>query len=370
MKFADVIGQSEAAERLLQQVRENRVAHAQLFCGREGCGKFPLALAYASYLLCDHPSAHDVCDHCPSCAKTRILEHPDLHFIYPTIKKQTCRDMFRHWKAMVGRSPYFSLDTWLAEMGAENQQPVIYAQESDAIQQALLLHSSEGGRKVVIVWLPERMNETTANKMLKLLEEPPEGTVFLLVSEAPEMLLSTVVSRVQRIDIPPISEADMKAALVNLHGVEGGEAERIARFARGSYVEALEVLQTSRDEKLFFGEFVVLMRRAYTRDIKALLEWSDQIASWGREKQKRFLDYALRLVRENFVYNFRLPKLNYMSDEESEFASRFARFVNERNVIGLGLELERAAADIAGNANAAITLFDLAMKVIILIRKK
>lgn len=369
MKFSEVVGQQETCKRLLMQVKEDRVAHAQLFCGVEGCGKFAIALAYASYLLCDNPSDHDICGVCPSCVKTRILEHPDLHFIFPTVKKQTCSSLFKKWKSMIEESPYFTLDTWLEEMSAENQQPVIYSQESDAIQQALMLHSSEGGKKVVIIWLPERMNDATSNKMLKLFEEPPQGTVFILVSDAPEMLLPTVVSRTQRFDVPPISYEDMKEALVKLHGLDETEASRIARQTRGSYAEALSVLKVNSGERQFFDMFVLLMRKAYVRDIKSLLEWSEQIAGWGREKQKSFMAYALKLVRENFMYNFRLPQLNYMNEEEAGFAAKFARFINERNVLGFIEELERTSKDISQNANSSIALFDFTMKVIILLRK-
>ena len=369
MKFSEVVGQTETCRRLLLQVKENRVAHAQLFCGAEGSGKFAIALAYASYLLCKHPDEYDICGTCPACVKTRILEHPDLHFIYPTIKSETCQSYFKKWKSMVERSPYFSLDTWLDEMGAEKEQPLIYTKESEIIQQKLMLHSSEGGRKVVIVWLPERMKEDASNKMLKLFEEPPKGTVFLLVSEEPEKLLPTIVSRMQRFIVPPISMDDMKSALVSHHGIDEQEAARISRQTRGNYVEALSVLQRNADEDLFYDEFVFLMRMAYMRDIKKLLEWSEQVAGWGRERQKSFIDYALRLVRENFVYNLRTPAINYMNQKESGFATKFARFINERNVIGFMQELEHAAKDISQNANSGIVLFDFAMKVIILIPK-
>lgn len=369
MRFADVIGQREACKRLLKQVSEDRVPHAQLICGPDGCGKFALALAYASYLLCRNPQEHDICGVCPSCVKTRILEHPDLHFIFPTVRKITCAKLYPEWRAMVARSPYFTLDTWLEEMGAENQQAVIYQQESDSIIQELMLHSSEGGRKVVIIWLPERMNETMANKILKILEEPPRGTVFLLVCNEPELLLPTIVSRTQRFDVPPISTDDLCSVIENVHGVGAEQATRMAHQARGSYAAVLGMLQTSRDQQMFFDEFKLLMRNAYARKIKDLLDWSTQIAGWGREKQKNFLAYALRLVRENFIYNFRVPQLNFMNDDESTFASAFARFVNERNVIPLATELEKASRSIAGNANAQIVFFDFAMKVIILLRK-
>lgn len=369
MKFSEVVGQRDAIQRLLRQTEAGRVAHAQLICGPEGCGKFAIALAYASYLLCERPAGGDSCGHCPGCVKTRRLEHPDLHFIFPTIKKQTCKSLYAQWREMVAASPYFTLDTWLAAMKAEREQPTIYAAETDTIRQDLMLHSSEGGRKVVIVWLPERMNETGSNKMLKLYEEPPEGTVFLLVSEQPEQLLPTVVSRMQRFDVPPIAAADLEQTLTTRHGIEAETAKRIARQTRGNYAEALATIQANLDEKLYFDEFVLLMRRAWARDIKSLLEWSTEIAHWNRERQKSFMAYSLRLVRENFMRNFRLPELSYMNDEEAAFASRFARFINERNVIPIAREMERCAAGIPQNANAEIAMFDFAMKMIILIHR-
>lgn len=369
MKFSEVIGQKETCRHLLMQVKEERVPHAQLLCGPEGCGKFAIALAYATYLLCENPTSDDCCEKCASCTKMKILEHPDFYFIYPTIKKLTCDSLFKKWKAMLFDSPYFSLDTWLSVMEAGNQQPVIYQQESDIIQQRLLLRSSEGGRKVVIIWLPERMNSTMANKMLKILEEPPSGTVFLLVSEEPELILQTVLSRTQRIDIPPIEQNDMKRALCELNSLNEEDATRIARLTKGNYVEALNTIRINQDAKLFFDEFVLLMRMAYVRNVKELLEWSEQIASWGREKQKNFLDYAQRMVRENFIYNFRRPELNYMNSDESNFALKFSKFINERNVISIAEELGYAQRDITQNANARLVFFDLALKTIMLIRR-
>lgn len=369
MKFGEVIGQDEICKHLLSQVKENRVPHAQLLCGAEGCGKFAIALAYATYLLCSNPSNEDSCGVCPSCTKMKILEHPDFHFIFPTIKKLTCDSLFKKWKDMILTSPYFSLGTWLAAMDAGNQQPTIYQQESDIIQQRLLLTSSEGGRKIVIIWLPERMNASMSNKMLKILEEPPADTIFLLVSEEPDLLIRTVLSRVQRIDIPPISQADMKRALCELNGLSDEDATSIARLTRGNYVEALRTIRINQDAKLFFDEFVLLMRMAYVRNVKELLEWSEQLASWGREKQKNFLEYSQRMIRENFIYNFHRSELNYMSAEECNFALRFARFINEKNVIDIAEELEKAHRDITQNANARLIFFDLALKITVLIRR-
>lgn len=368
MKFNEVIGQKEVCRHLVMQVREDRIPHAQLLCGPEGCGKFAIALAYATYLLCKNPG-DDSCGECPSCAKINTLGHPDLHFIYPTIKKLTCDSLSNKWKDMISSSPYFTLDDWLEAMGAGNQQPVIYQQESDIIQQKISLSSSEGGRKVIIIWLPERMNAATANKMLKILEEPPAGTVFLLVSEEPEMILQTVLSRTQRVNIPPLHTEEIKNALCELNSINEEDAVCIARLTNGNYVEAQKIIRTNQDAQLFFDEFVLLMRMAYIRNVKALLEWSEQVASWGREKQKGFLDYAQRMVRENFIYNFHRPELNYMNSEESNFALKFSRFINERNVIGIAEELEHAQRDITQNANARLVFFDFALKIIVLIRR-
>lgn len=369
MKFSDVVGQRDTCKRLLAEVKSGRIAHAQLFCGPEGSGKFAIALAYACYLLCEHPVDDDSCGECASCVKTNILEHPDLHFVFPTIKKKTCDSLYKEWEDMVKASPYFTLDTWLTAMGAANEQAMIYASESDTLIQKLMVHSSEGGRKVVIIWLPERMNEVVANKMLKFFEEPPSGTVILLVSEAPEMLLPTVVSRMQRFDVPPVAEADVKEALMERNHVEPVAAARIARLVRGNFTEAQNMLLAGRDEQMFFDEFVILMRKAYAKDLKGLLEWSNQVGDWGRERIRNFFTYSLRLVRENFVYNFGIPKLNYMSERESKFATRFARFINERNVIGIADEMERVYNDVLQNGNAKIALFDFSMKMIILIHR-
>ncbi len=369
MRFSDVIGQKEVCGHLAAQVDRNRVPHAQLLCGPEGCGKFAIAMAYASYLLCRQTGGGDSCGRCPSCRKMADFAHPDLHFIYPTIKKAACASLFAKWRGMALASPYFTLDDWSECMEVENQQPVIYEQESDALLRQLQLSASDGGRKVVIIWLPERMLEVTANKMLKTLEEPPAGAVLLLVSEEPARILATVLSRTQRVDVPPLRADDIRRTLAELNGLDGEDAARIARLAGGSYAEALKMTQAGDDARLFLDKFKALMRLAYARNVKELLEWSEQIASWGREKQKNFLGYALRMARENFVYNFRRPELNYMDSEESLFARRFSKFINERNITGIAAEMERARRDIAQNANARLVLFDFALKIIVLIRR-
>ena len=366
MKFDEVIGQKEAKERLLQLVREERLPHAMMFCGPTGSGKLALAVAFASYLLGDDN------------AMVKKLEHPDLHFTYPTIKlpsmgaehKPVSDDFAKQWHELLMQGPYFSIDQWLQAIGAENQQAIITAGESDDLVRKLSLKSSQGGYKVSIIWLPERMNLECANKLLKLIEEPPQQTVFILVCEEPDRLLETIRSRVQRIDIKKIDDEDVRQALIAQRGVSVEAALRIARLANGSWLKALEELQVGSENEQFLDLFIALMRLAYQRKVKDLRRWSETMAGFGREKQKRFLTFFLRMIRENFMYNFQAQELNYMTQQEEDFAKNFARFVNEANVLPIYDLANLAIRDIGQNANAKIVFFDFALKMIVLLIQK
>ena len=366
MKFDEVIGQKEAKERLLQLVREERLPHAMMFCGPTGSGKLALAVAFASYLLGDEN------------AMVKKLEHPDLHFTYPTIKlpsmgaehKPVSDDFAKQWHELLMQGPYFSIDQWLQAIGAENQQAIITAGESDDLVRKLSLKSSQGGYKVSIIWLPERMNLECANKLLKLIEEPPQQTVFILVCEEPDRLLETIRSRVQRIDIKKIDDEDVRQALIAQRGVSEEAALRIARLANGSWLKALEELQVGSENEQFLDLFIALMRLAYQRKVKDLRRWSETMAGFGREKQKRFLTFFLRMIRENFMYNFQAQELNYMTQQEEDFAKNFARFVNEANVLPIYDLANLAIRDIGQNANAKIVFFDFALKMIVLLIQK
>ncbi len=379
MKFSDVIGQDEAKQRLLRMVAEDRVPHAMMLCGPQGSGKMALAVAFASYLLCQDRSGADSCGACHGCAMTDKLTHPDLHFSYPVIRpsgtgsehKMSSEDFADEWRGLLSRGAYFTIDQWLAEMNAANQQAQIGVGESDLLMRRLSLKSSQGGYKVVIIWLPERMNAECANKMLKLLEEPPAETVFIMVCEEPGMLIETIRSRAQRIDVRRIDDASIERALIERRGIDADAARRLARAAGGSWLSALEELDADGEKRQFFDLFVSLMRLAYMRKIKELRQWSDTAAALGREKQRRMLAYFLRLVRENFMYNFHDPQLCYMTRDEENFARNFAPYINEANVIEMSELMNRAMRDIGQNANAKIVLFDMATHVIVsLIRKQ
>ena len=373
MRFDEVIGQEDVKQRLLQMTEEDRIPNTMLFCGPMGCGKMALALAFASYLLGDRENGDP-----KATAMLRKWEHPDLHFIYPVIRpagtsaehKMISDDFAKEWNHLLSHGPYFTMDQWLNEMNATSQQAIIGAGESDSIIRKLSLKSSQGGYKICIIWLPERMNQECANKLLKLLEEPPMQTLFILVCEEPEKLLETILSRAQRIDFKRISEYSIQRALVQKRGIDEENARRIARLANGNWMQALNQLDASNENRGFLDMFMMLMRLAYKRDIRELKKWSEISAGYGREKQKRMFNYFSRMIRENFMFNFHQPSLIYMTQEEENFSKNFARFVNEANVIEITELLEKAQRDIGQNANGKIVFFDLALKMIIYIMRK
>jgi len=374
MTFKQVISQEEVKQRLLHDVQNNRIPHALMLTGPKGAGKMPLALALAQYLLCEHPGEDEACRTCRSCKMAEEWAHPDLHFTFPIIKKKNsstapvCDDYLKEWREQLKREVYFDINDWLEDMKAENQQAIYYVTESDALLKKLAIKSSQGGNRVIVMWLPERMNQETANKLLKLIEEPPTRTYFIMVSEEPEKVLGTIISRTQRIVVPALSEKEIEEALTTIHALPQDIAEEIAHVSQGSYTEALHRMKGGSDEGQFFEQFVSLMRLAYMRKIKDLREWSDAMSVMGREPQKRFLRYAQRLLRENFMYNFqRQDELNYQMRNEAEFSRNFARFINERNVIRIMEEFSNAERDIEGNVNAKMVFFDLALKTIVLL---
>lgn len=365
MAFEQVIGQRDVQQRLTQMVDEGRLPHAIMLCGPQGAGKFALAVGFAKVLLGNSKMLDK-------------LEHPDLHFTYPTIKlpsmssdhKPISDDFAREWHELVMQSHYFTMTEWMEQMGGENQQAIITAGESDELVRKLSLKSSQGGYKVSIIWLPERMNIECANKILKLLEEPPSQTVFIMVCQEPDRLLETIRSRVQRIDIKRIDQTDIELALIERRGLTEEMAHRTARMANGSWLKALEMLSTDSENELFLDMFQMLMRLAYQRKVKDLKTWAERMASMGRERQRRFLEYFLRLVRENFMYNFQREELCYMTQREEEFARKFARFINEANVLPITDLANLAIRDISQNANAKIVFFDFTLQMIVLLLQK
>lgn len=374
MQFGDVIGQDHIKQKLIEEVNEGRIPHALLLCGNEGVGKLPLAIAYAQYICCTNKQSTDSCGICPSCIKFKKLIHPDLHFMFPIVKnakakKEICDDYISDWRHFLEKMPYMSINNWLNELQAENSQAIIYARESDEIIRKLSLKSSEGGHKVSIIWLPERMHVVCANKLLKLLEEPPQKTIFILVSENPEMILPTILSRTQRLNIPRIEESCIANTLQTKYAIASADAQNIAHTANGSFVKALDAIHLNEEKRLFFDLFVSLMRLSYQRKIKEMKIWSESVAAMGREKQKNMLDYCQQMIRENFIFNLKQKDLTYLTIDEENFAKRFSPFVNEKNVIEIMNELSQAQRDIEQNVNAKMVFFDFSLKMIVLLKQ-
>lgn len=379
MKFSEIIGQKEMAERLRTLVDNNRLPHAIMLAGKEGTGKMALAMALASYMLCTGEKKDgETCGSCSSCIMLRNHQHPDLYFSFPTIRpkglsaeKKVDSDYFiREWQEMMLREgAYFSLLGWLEEMKVDKQQCVINVAECDRLTRNLTMKSNQGGKKVCIMWLPEKMNLECQNKMLKLIEEPPSETHFILLSVQPELLLETIRSRVQRFNVKPISTDDLTDALIERRGLSEEDAIRIARLSGGSWQTAVSQLEPGNEEMLFFDMYVMLMRLAYTRKVNELRKWSEQVATLGREKQIRMLTTFQRLTREFFMYNFHKPELVYMTKEQEDFAKKFSPFINENNIIGIYELFHRLIGEIGQNANAKIVFFDLTMKMAVLIHR-
>lgn len=382
MQFRDIIGQEEVKQQLRQAVRDGRIPHAQLFTGISGVGKLPLALAYAQYIACPNRTDEDSCGTCPTCLQYQKLQHPDLHFAFPIVKGDAgdvCDDFMDKFRSMILSQPYFDIDDWYRYLGVETKQGMIYEKESGEILRKLSLKSFGDGYKVMIIWLPEKMHVACANKLLKLLEEPPMKTVFLLISEQPELLLTTIVSRTQEVRVPRLTEAEIAEVLLRDHSnVSPSLAADIAHMSSGSYLTALKVVDENEGNSQNFNDFVALMRNAWLvgqkKDYSALLQlrkWSLDMAdsNLGREKQKAFLQYAQRQLRENYIYNFHCADMNYQTEAERNFSSKFAPFIHENNVERMMDELSKAEQQIAQNGNAKIIFFDLCLQMIVLVKK-
>jgi len=371
MLFKDIVGHESLKARLLQTVAEQRVSHAQLFLGPEGSGALPLAIAFAQYLNCTQRTADDACGVCPSCQKFNKLIHPDLHFVFPlvsSLKHPVSESHMEPWREQVLSQPYFNQNQWVAKLGAENKQCYISKDEANHVLRKMAYKTYEGEYKILIIWLPEKLNAYAANALLKLIEEPPEKTLFLLVSEQHERILTTILSRTQMFRVPKISKSDLAKALQEREGVDSRQAQDIAQIADGNYVRALENLQESNETREYFEQFVALMRMSFKRDVVSIVNWVDKIHGWGRERQKSFLSYALRMIRENFMLQQKQTQLAALTQTENGFASKFHPFINERNVFQLNHEINEAIADIEMNAYGKTVLLDFALRVVKLIK--
>ncbi|HWY13153.1 MAG TPA: DNA polymerase III subunit delta' [Bacteroidia bacterium] len=365
MFLSDIVGQQEVKNRLLKMVGENRLPHALLFNGVDGSGNLATAVAFAQYLFCSNRQAHDSCGTCPSCIKTSKLIHPDLHFVFPIIKSKYVKssaDLIKEFREAFLEAPYLNINDWCDFLGAENKQPIIPVEESGNIIRELSYTSYEGLYKMMIIWQPEKMNTEAANRLLKVLEEPPEQTIFMLVCNNPDALLSTIISRVQQIPFTRLKESEITDALIKKYGVTQDNATQAAFLCDGNFNEAIKQL-TQNDEQLSFLEhFQSFMRLALKFDGGQALLWVDQNAANGREKHKQFLHYSLEIFRDSLMYNFGSRDLVRLGGRERKFLEKFAPFVSQKNYEKLVEEFNSSYYYVERNANPKILFMDLLLK--------
>jgi DNA polymerase-3 subunit delta' len=373
MQFRDVIGQGEIKQRLRQAVEDDRIPHALLLVGPLGNGKLTLALAFAQYINCSDRKNGDSCGTCSSCRKYSKLIHPDLHFTFPvirtsTIDKPTSVDYISKWRQYFTENPYPKYEKWIQLISDENKQGVIFVEEARDLIHKLNQKSYEAEYKVSIIWLPETMHLHCANKILKILEEPPFKTLFILVSEAEEKLLSTIRSRCQVIRVPKIEDKNLESHLAGLGLDEDFNPATIARLARGNYLTALEIIQNDEERAFNHRQFALMMRNGYGRKLAEILTWSEEMGNIGRIRQLSFLNYCGQFIRENFILNLKNQELVYMDDQEKDFSLKFSPFINEKNVLFLYGEFDKSYRDISMNGNAKLVFLDLGLKVSKMIR--
>jgi len=365
MRFSECIGQEAAIRRLLSARKQGRIAHAQLFLGPEGSGNLALALAYAQYLFCKNPSDSDSCGECPSCKKVSSYQYADLFFSFPYIKgdKETISDEYlTTWRACLSLAPYMDADHWLMEIASDTKQLVFTVHEAVSIMRKMSMKGYEGPLKIMIIWMAELIKTDTANKLLKLLEEPPENSLFFLVANQSDQILPTVLSRTQVMYVPRLPDRVIQESLES-RGVESEQAADIAHYSSGNWWRAQQLLGEDSEEQDLASSFQSWMRMCFKRNVLELTEWVDATAKSKREQQKQFLVYALEQIRQNLVLNYGGPDLTRMSAGEADFARKFSPFINDLNAEDLLSELNKAHFDISRNVNSRIVLMDLSLKV-------
>jgi len=377
MQFKDVIGQEAVKQKLIWSVQENHVPHAQLFLGSAGSGKLPLALAYAQYILCPNRTETDSCGVCPTCQKMQKLVHPDLHFMVPTattkkIKANPESDLFmEEWREYVLQNQgYVDTSSWYSFLDVENKQGYMSVRDAASLLRKLNMKAYEGAYKIAIIWMAEKMRVETANKLLKLLEEPPEKTVFLLIAEDSDQLLATIKSRTSLMKIPAISINKVESALVERLGCTYQQAHDAAMISEGNWLNACHFVKESEDRKYFFTTFQQWMRLCFRAAYPELIDFSSNVKTLGREKQKELLEYGLGIIRNALLFNNNLAEIVMLPDDEKTFNSKFAPFVNPANLVQIAELFEEAMRQIERNGNAQIIFTDTGFKMVKLLKMK
>lgn len=382
MLFSEILGQEHLKNHLTQSVDNGRISHAQLFVGPEGSGTLPLAIAYAQYILCvntkgENSGGNESCN-----LKFKNISHPDLHFAFPVatndkVKSHPVSSYFmEEWRQLLKEQPYGNLFDWYQVLGVDNKQGQIGVDEAQDIVKSLSLKSYEGGYKIMLIWMAEKMNTSAANKLLKLIEEPPNKTVFILIAEDEEQIISTIRSRCQILHFPPLAEVVIKNALIKNYQLEASIATKIAHQANGNYNKACDLVYQDSEDIQFEEWFVFWIRSAFKAKgnksaIHDLISWSEEIAKTGRETQKQFLLFCIDFFRQALLYNYNATELVFIETKTKNFKlENFAPYVNEANILDISDELQNAIYHIERNGNAKIILTDLSIKLTRLLHKK
>lgn len=380
MLFSEILGQEKNKKLLLQSVSDDRIAHAQLFLGSKGSSNLALALAFSQYVHCSSKTADESCGTCPSCIKHSKNAHPDMHFVFPvattsSVKaKPVSKNFLTEWRSLLTDNAYFSLFDWLKHIGVENKQGLISVEQSNHIIKELSLKPYESHTKIMLIWMPEKMNLQAANKLLKIIEEPPSKTLFLLVAESDENILATVLSRTQLLKVPSFTEQEVKSYLVD-RGVESSKSQMVASIAEGDLNMALQLAEHSEDVEENSLRFVQWMRLCFSalqvKDIDKLVQWSETMAKLGRENQKSFLLFASNVMRDALLKNYGVEGMMKMNVGGQNFTmDKFSPFIHADNCMDIMEELNMAQLHIERNANPKILFLDASFKIARLLHKK
>lgn len=375
MRFADIPYHDDVKRKLREMADSGRVPHALVLEGPAGAAKFALARAFAQYLHCTNRTPDgDSCGVCPACQQHATFNHIDTIFTFPVVKRENKKvalsdDYISEFREYLSDSPYMDPEIWTSMFDKLNAQPRIYVEEAAELIRKLAYTSHGARQKVVLMWQPEKMMEPTANKLLKLIEEPFEDTIFVMASDNASEILPTIYSRVQRIRVNRYSDQEVVDYLKSNYAISEEDASQVSRLANGNLNKAIKLIGISKESKQYLQLFIDLMRKAYLRDVSALKVWASDLAGLGREREIRFWEYCAHMVRENFILNIKEADLNYLNADEYQFSVKFSPFINERNVLGIFRVINDARIDITGNANAKLVNFDAAIKMILLIKQ-
>lgn len=365
MLFRDVVGQEDLKRHLIEEVKDDKISHAQLFLGKSGYGGLPLALAFVQYLFCEDKQDQDSCGVCGSCKKVQDLQHPDLHFSFPVVlsESKTTNPLLPEWREMIKENPYFNLNQWLSKIDPKGRKPTIGTDETQEILKKLVLKSYEGGYKVMVIWQAEEMNTVGANKLLKIIEEPPARTLFLLISDSQDAMLKTILSRTQVVNLPRIQTDAISMFLRDKHQLNASNSDSVAGRSDGDLLTALDLIGDQKGQDVNREHFINLMRISYKKDVLQMMAWADEIAAESKENQKNFLKYALHMFRQSMLKNYTDDILLRVSEQEADFLDKFSKFISGNNILDFMNTFSEAHYHLERNANSKILFTNICFNV-------